>query len=263
MKIELRYFTGTGNAWKVLDACKEVFIDAGHQANISKLDPNEHFLKADLIGFSFPVYAFGMPKIVLRYLRSLKAFDKAQDVFFLVTPGDVSGASTTTKKCENILRRKNCQLVYSDILAMPNNWIPFTRTASPEVNKTKVENGVTRAQNISQDILEGKKQLFDLKRIPVSMKILGSINIMFRTVGLGSMRKMFRTYPSCDGCGLCEKACPTHSIKIVNGKPKWLKSCEQCMRCVHVCPKEAIYQRPASTKGKDRYFAPGFKPLSM
>jgi ferredoxin len=264
MKIELRYFTGTGNAWKVLDTCKETFVEAGHQVKISKLNPDECRLDADLIGFAFPVYAFGMPRIVRRYLRALRQFPDKQNVFFIVTPGDVTGAGSTSKKCENILKRKNCNIVYSDVIKMPNNWIPFSQTDSPEENRSLIEKGVERSRSIAKDILDHKISRFDVKHIPGVFRALGNvINTLFRNFGILGLKSMFRVYPSCNGCGICAKACPTGSIKMVKGKPKWSKTCEQCMRCVHICPQESIYQLPAGTKGKRRYMEPDFDPLKM
>jgi epoxyqueuosine reductase QueG len=47
-----------------------------------------------------------------------------------------------------------------------------------------------------------------------------------------------------------------------NGKPTWTGNCEQCMRCVNICPQKSIYQKMGGkTKGKDRYMAPGFDPM--
>ncbi len=262
MKIELRYFTGTGNAWKLLDTCKETFVEGGHQVHISKLDPGECRLNADLIGFAFPVYAFGMPRIVRRYLKSIIKFHKPQKVFFIVTPGDVIGASSTSKKCENILKRKNCDIVYSDVINMPNNWIPFSHTDTPEVNSAIIEKGIERSKAIAKDILDNKRSTFEVKQIPATLRVLGNvINTLFRNFGLFSLKSLFRVYPSCNGCGLCAKVCPTGSIKMIKGKPKWFGSCEQCMRCVHICPQESIYQFPAGTKGKSRYMEPDFKPF--
>ena len=43
-------------------------------------------------------------------------------------------------------------------------------------------------------------------------------------------------------------------IKILDKYPKWKSSCEQCMRCVNMCPQEAIFQTYGGiTKGKNRY----------
>ena len=263
MKIELRYFTGTGNSWQVLDTCKEVFTEAGHDAYISKLNPMENEIKgADLIGFAFPVHAFGMPRIVLKYLRSLKSFNNGQKVFFVFTAGDTNGAGLGTIKCAGILKRKNCDVIYSDVIKMPNNWIPFSTILTMDENATIIEAGVERSKQIAANILNNKTELFDHKKQPWFFKSPSNIiNSMFRNFGLFGLKSMFKLYPSCNGCGICAKACPTGSIKMVNGKPKWFKTCEQCMRCIHICPQESIYQFPASTKGKNRYMEPEFKPL--
>jgi len=61
MKIELRYFTGTGNSLKVLSTCKEVFLENNHSVNLSVIKIGEQVDSADIIGFCFPVYAFGIP----------------------------------------------------------------------------------------------------------------------------------------------------------------------------------------------------------
>lgn len=42
---------------------------------------------------------------------------------------------------------------------------------------------------------------------------------------------------NCDGCGICEKACPFGAIK--NGKPN--RKCTRCLACVAHCPKNALH----------------------
>ena len=157
MKIELRYFTGTGNSWKVLDTCREVFSEAGHQVNISKLDPMEKKIEeVDLIGFAFPVYAFGIPRIVLKYLRSLKSFNSKQKIFFIFTAGDANGAGLGTLRGARILKRKNFDVIYSDVIKMPNNWIPFSTILGMDENTTIIEAGVELSKHIAADILNNK-----------------------------------------------------------------------------------------------------------
>jgi len=262
MKIQLRYFTGTGNSWKVLDTCNEVFNEKGHQSTISKIDLNEKQIDAELIGFAFPVHGFGIPRITRQYLATLKKFKEGQKVFFILTSADANGTGLSSKNLENILKRNKGQLIYSDIIQMPNNWIPFTNILTMEENSIVIQAGVEKARSIAQNILEGKIKTHDYREQAWFFKYLSNpINIIFRNFGLGGMKSMFRVYPSCDGCGICAKACPTNSINIVDGKPKWSKTCEQCMRCAHICPQKSIYQLPASTKGKNRYMQPDFKPL--
>ncbi|MCD6337553.1 MAG: EFR1 family ferrodoxin [Candidatus Marinimicrobia bacterium] len=263
MKIELRYFTGTGNSWKVLETCNNIFNRKGHQSKILKIDLNEEQINADLIGFAFPVHGFGIPRIARQYLSALKKFDEGQKVFFILTSADSNGSGLSSKNLEIILKRKNGRLIYSDVIQMPNNWIPFTNILTMEENLSIIQSGIERSKHIAQDILNNKIRIYDYRKQPWFFKTISNfINIIFRNFGLSRMKSMFRVYDSCNGCGICAKACPTGSIKIVNGKPKWSKTCEQCMRCVHVCPRESIYQTMGGhTKTKNRYIEPDFKPL--
>ncbi|KPA13675.1 hypothetical protein MHK_006119 [Candidatus Magnetomorum sp. HK-1] len=57
-----------------------------------KPDINE---ESDLIGFCFPVYAFGIPRICRKYLQNLPEFVNPMNAFILITAGeqDESGLS--------------------------------------------------------------------------------------------------------------------------------------------------------------------------
>lgn len=63
------------------------------------------------------------------------------------------------------------------------------------------------------------------------------------------MRKFMLSRPVlnenlCVGCGMCEKMCPPHSLKIKNGKPEFcLDTCIRCYCCQEHCPKGAIQSR--------------------
>ena len=48
----------------------------------------------------------------------------------------------------------------------------------------------------------------------------------------------------CIGCGMCEKMCPPHSLKMKGGRPVFhLESCIRCYCCQEHCPKGAILPR--------------------
>ncbi len=40
-----------------------------------------------------------------------------------------------------------------------------------------------------------------------------------------------------------------------NGKPTWNHKCEQCLACIHWCPKQSI-QMGEETEGQERYHHP-------
>jgi len=264
MKIELRYFTGTGNSWKVLHDAQNKLLEAGHDINLAKLDPDEHELHADMIGFAFPVYSFGMPHIVRKYFKSIKPFKEKQKVFLLITSGDVKGSSSTSKKCIRLLSKKNCDIIYSDVIKMPHNWITFSNASSDEEIQVIIADEEKQITKIVDHVINDVRYHHDVKQTPVVLRSLGNaVNVLFRSVGRKKLMDWYRVYDSCDGCGLCADACPTGCIEMNNGKPNWKGSCEQCMRCVIICPQEAIYQKFGDTKGKKRYFAPGFDPMEQ
>ena len=62
MNVELKYFSGTGNSYKIIDTCKEIFIQYGNKTTLSSITDKSNINEdANLIGFCFPVYAFGIP----------------------------------------------------------------------------------------------------------------------------------------------------------------------------------------------------------
>lgn len=263
MKIELRYFSGTGNSWKILDTCKNVFTENRHTASIAPIKINEQLPSdADIIGFCFPVYAFGIPRICRRYLKQLQQFGNPQNVFVIITAGKCDEAGFSVTECIKILQKKNVQTIYSAVVEMPINWTTYMNPPSKDKALAIIEKGIKQATEISEDILKGTHKYHRLN-IPQNYSRFGLYKeyYLFRYLGLQNMWRSFNVYGSCNGCGLCEKICPTGSIKMNTNKPTWSSSCEQCMRCVNFCPREAIYQpMGGGTSGRNRYHVHDFRP---
>jgi Pyruvate/2-oxoacid:ferredoxin oxidoreductase delta subunit len=264
MKFELKYFTGTGNSLKVLNTCKEVFVANNHVAEVSAISVGQQLSEdVDVIGFCFPVYAFGIPRICRQYLKKLDRFKKQQKVFVLITAGDADEAGLAFRNCERILAKKNCVVVYSAVVQMPINWIVFEKAPSEKEAEAIIKKGVELTSLAANDMLNGV-QKFHQFNYPKRYSKFGFYKeyYLFKYLGIYNLWRMFKTYDSCNGCQLCSKICPTRSVVMVNNRPTWTSSCEQCMRCVNFCPKGAIYQTyGGDTLGKIRYFEPSFKPL--
>jgi formate hydrogenlyase subunit 6/NADH:ubiquinone oxidoreductase subunit I len=266
MKIELRYFTGTGNSLKVLDTCKTIFLKNGHQVEMHEIKPDESSTpEADILGFCFPVYAFGIPRICRKYLKSINRFDNRQKVFVIITAGDSDESGFSVQECERILRKKNCEIIYSTVIQMPINWITSPEPPFPPSKEEALEiikNGVEQAKKIAQDIINGIKKThrFNYPKRYTRIRYYKDY-WLFKYMGLQNLWRTFKVYDTCNGCQICAKICPTGSIKIEEKKPVWSSTCEQCMRCVNFCPQEAIYQSMGGeTIGKNRYYEPDFTP---
>ncbi len=266
MKIELKYFTGTGNSLKVLKTCDAVFTESGNLTNISEISINETIIpKSDLLGFCFPVYAFGIPRICYKYLKRIERFKKRQKVFILITAGDSDETGYAINECERVLSKKNCEIIYSEIIKMPNNWTTSPLPPFPPSREEAIEilkSGEIRTHEIINDILNGTKKfhVFNYPKRYSKFKFYWEY-WLFKYIGIRNMWRLFKIYDTCNGCQLCAKICPTNSIRIVDKKPVWSKTCEQCMRCVNFCSTESIYQsQGGDTIGKNKYQEPSFKP---
>ncbi|HZK61538.1 MAG TPA: 4Fe-4S binding protein [Anaerovoracaceae bacterium] len=46
----------------------------------------------------------------------------------------------------------------------------------------------------------------------------------------------------CNGCGICEKNCPTNVLEVINKRstPKNIEECMACRLCEVVCPLKGI-----------------------
>ena len=266
MRFELRYFTGTGNSWRVLETCREVFVNELHTVNISEISPDEKRIEEpDILGFCFPVYAFGLPRICRNYLLSLENFSKGQKAFVIITAGGSNEAGFSVKECERLLKKKNCNIIYSAVIEMPINWITSPEPPFPPAHEEALEiirKGADMARSIAREILAGDHMYHNFNYPPRYTRFrFYKDYLLFRYLGVQNMWRTFKVYESCNGCNICSKICPTRSITMVEKRPVWAATCEQCMRCVNFCPQESIYQTMGGdTRGKNRYYEPGFRP---
>ncbi|MCT4603857.1 MAG: EFR1 family ferrodoxin [Marinifilum sp.] len=266
MKIELKYFTGTGNSFRVLETFDAIFSENINSTNISEIAIDDKRIpESDLLGFCFPVYAFGIPRICYKYLKGIERFNTRQKVFIVVTAGDSNESGFAIKECVKILSRKNCEIIYSAVIQMPNNWTTSPKPPFPpssEDAKQIIHKGLIQTQEIAKEILNGviKYHVFNYPKRFSKLKFYWDY-WTFKYIGVQNMWRLFNVYDNCNACQLCAKICPTSSIRIIDNKPVWNKTCEQCMRCVNFCPQESIYQtQGGDTKGKNKYHEPNFKP---
>ncbi len=65
----------------------------------------------------------------------------------------------------------------------------------------------------------------------------------------------FHITSDCTGCGICQNICSADNIVLKNGKPVFKHQCQNCLACLHWCPKNAIHWKN-TTVGKQRYHHP-------
>ena len=95
MKINIIYFSQTGNTRKVAKTMTEVFNSENHTARtISfKNATQADFIDSDLIGVGAPCFESQAPSIITDYLNSLPDMDNKK-VFVFSTSGGAPGEGT-------------------------------------------------------------------------------------------------------------------------------------------------------------------------
>ena len=208
------YFTGTGNslfaARKIADATGATLV------SIPQVFAKQETYADDKIGFIYPQYAVGLPKMVRSFILK-NEFDA--EYFFAVdlyahirmnALGEIAGIIT---------------LDYGAYLKTPWNFIfAFNPPKRPETILEKAEGSLER---IISDIKGNKR------RIVKARKRHGAATAFF-----GETR--FRVSEDCNRCGTCAQVCPANNIEVIE-KTVFGNECENCFACVNLCPSHAIY----------------------
>ncbi|MFX0000333.1 MAG: EFR1 family ferrodoxin [Candidatus Hodarchaeota archaeon] len=251
MKTTIYFFTGTGNSLKIAKDLVERLEDS-ELVPIAKVWEMEKIESmSDNVGFIFPLYYSGLPKIVYDFLIKVD-LSKSNYFFTIITStGDIN--EQPIQQLGKILESKSKKLNAGFYITMPNNYI-IGFNAHPEEKQKEFFDKATREvenvfkivknekNNITQDILE--------KDVSRSEKV----NQTFREE-VHESDKSFLADDNCNSCGLCADVCPVNNIKIKEGKPQWQHKCQLCLACINFCPEEAI-QFERKTLNTGRYHHP-------
>ena len=250
MKTVLYYFSGTGNS---LQVARDLASELGDTKIISIPQAGDNEVSADRIGVVYPVYIFGLPLVVSRFLRKLRVSPEAY-IFAVATFGGTAGG--VVQQTERVLRNRGLRLAAGFLVTMPGNYTPLYGAISEERRQRMFDEEKKTVRHIAAIVREGTGR--DVSRaMGVKNAILSWVYRM-AAPRIPQMDKGFWSNEQCNGCGLCAGVCPVKNIGIVEGKPRWLHHCEQCLGCLHWCPQEAI-QYKRSTIGRKRYRHPDVK----
>jgi len=252
------YFTGTGNS---LYAASNIAEAQGDQVfSIAKLMDQHNDVyhyelgENEMLGFVFPIFAWAPPKMVLDFIKKLDVAGKPY-AFYLSTCGNDEGS--TSKIIRKALAAKGLALDGSFSLQMPNNYIPGFDVDSKDLEAEKLKAAKGMLLEINKAI--EKRQKYVNLTIPGRFPALKTalVNPVFNRFALNT--RQFSADDTCTGCGICEKICPAHTIKVTD-KPVWGKACTQCLGCINRCPVHAI-QYGKGTARKGRYYHPDLNRL--
>lgn len=264
------YFSGTRNsryaAYRIGSMIGEEvrFIPSldpyAERLNLSGDEPAGHSqdtCENKSIGFVFPVYAWGVPPIVMEFIEKLpEAFwqsvrERRLSVWCVATCGDETGMAV--EMLQKGLARRGIELAGSWSLIMPNVYVllPGFGVDTKDVETQKLSEAVGRLEHIAECINNGKWE-DDVHLGPWPRVKTRVVYPLFRKWGVNT--KKWHYTDACIGCGKCAHACPVGNIAMLEGRPKWGTDCTSCCACYHVCPTRGAQYGTITKKAGQYYF---------
>lgn len=276
-RIHIAYFSGTGNSWRLSEVAKNLFeawnfevtsaaipsAKVLEEGNLPLSEIHKPLIEADLILFIAPVYALDLPRLMKHFIEKLPPARLGQRAAVLINGGAWDEAGWAVDTAVSRLKAKQYDVRLGEVVMMPNNWIPMMDAPRPdEAEKIRVKAFEWLEATLDR-MLHG-----DVLIIPVNTKVYGKMGSpvvrgLFHKSGVKFLYKRFKTTKTCTACGVCVKNCPADAITMDDNKnrPKWNSACEQCVRCMNLCPTRSIIQLEAIGHGSKRmaYMDPEFK----
>lgn len=251
------YFSSTGNNKYVATRIAEMTGDSirfipdclDTKDFTCVLKPGENF------GLVIPTYFGGFPTIVVDFLSQLKIqWSKNNYTFFIGTYG--AGAGNICKEAVRRFRKLGKNLDASFTIKMVDNWNPYFDMTDQKY----ISDAETNAESVIASVVaKVSEHAHELNSDKGMQPVIQAVSTAYYHKACST--KNFSVSGSCIGCGLCERQCPVHAIKLIRDRrPQWIKpKCTLCLGCVHRCPKNAIAYT-SKTIGHGQYFNPNVKP---
>lgn len=250
MKVNVYYFTGTGNS---LAVARDISKETGGQLTSmpAALKNGAVRTEAEVLIIVFPVYMWGIPLIVDRFVKAVENISE-KIIYGIATYGGMSGG--TIKILDKAIENAGGKLAAGFTVKMPGNYTPMYGAISEHKQKKMFDEWNKRLKTIAEYIKSEKKGKKENNNIIVSGIFSG---IIYKSAfkHIPTMDKYFWVDEKCTQCKICKEVCPVGNIDFLSGNPIWKNKCEQCFACLQWCPEEAI-QYGQKTPGRKRYHHP-------
>jgi len=269
-KVEIYYFSGTGNSLHVAQEIQKRIPDTTLIPLLSLLNEEAIELKADIIGLVFPIYLNSTPIPVREFIKKIH-FKPEQFLFAVTTNCGYPGK--LEYYLERLLAKRGMELDFYHTLKMASNspkglqpsfmiaqnWastITEKNISALEENVQKEMDRIVKAiinkeKNIGKDSPKHQNAVARVINKTLQLPLQWYIEGMNAKIG-------FYTDSTCTGCGLCASVCPSKKITMNDGKPLWQDDvrCYYCYACFNFCPEQAILVKNYTHKD-GRYYYPG------
>jgi ferredoxin/flavodoxin len=248
MSTTIFYYTGTGNS---LWAARTLTDELGEAELISMPEFQAgKAVNSGIVGLVFPVYIWGVPAPVLRFVNTMKG-SRPDYLFAMVTNG--GQVSNTLVQLKRVLAGNGLTLSSGFEIKMPSNYIPWGGPGAKDEQNRCFELAQKKITRIAA-LIKAKADM-PVEMGPFWQRILFSAIYKMTFSQVPKMDRQFWTDDKCNSCGICSRVCPAGNISMIEGRPAWKHRCEQCFACLQWCPREAV-QYGKKTPQYERYHHP-------
>lgn len=255
MKFTIYYYSATGNSLYAAKVIAGKLQDCELLSMASFHTDKEVRADAQGIGFIFPTHYFGLPPLVVQFIKKLK-LENVQYSFAAVTCG--SFISSALHQLDQLLMQKSKKLNAGFHIEMISSYIPLSDIPPKEKLRKKLLLADQKIEQIAEVVLKQQNK-FDPEYLWLPSR---AINNYWRENLLSKAYQKFSVSSFCVSCGCCEKICPVDNITMNQGKPKWSKDCQECLACLHFCPMGSI-EFGSRTAGRKRYHHPKIASMEI
>lgn len=251
------YFSGTGNTRHcALELAKLLGDNVVELSGKVLTEPDSVTVNLDVnrVVWMFPTYSWGVPPVVLDFMRRATIDGGEQARHYMVTTcGDDIG------RCAAMWRRVMSQRGYNAVasysVTMPNTYVCMKGfdVDSRELERQKLDGAAARVAEIARRISGDVSG--DMVTVGSWAWVKTAI-IYPWFVRFDMSPRPFRATEACTGCGICRRNCPMDNISADDHRrPVWHDRCAMCLRCYHICPSHAVAYGK-TTRGKGQYMYP-------
>jgi len=244
-KIDIYFFTGTGNTYLAAKKIADVLTKAGSEARLLNIENSkpENIDLGRTIGIAYPTACWNTYPFVNRFINSLPKAN-GTPAFVFTTMGNSSFKSPDVIAIR--LAAKGYKIIAAESFKSPNNWIMIENDKKQAV---KIERASSLAAGFAKKIAEGTAEF----KKPGILHRVGFVISSFvtrrwekkiwqRLIRFKADKKL------CTKCGLCVKICPVKNISMQDYPVFNGNKCQLCLRCFSYCPAKAIKSRVTGKK---------------
>lgn len=232
-------------------------------------DLDKYMSNFDIIGFGCPVYFFEPPAVFSSFIKLIKPRE-GRRVFTFAThmEGPVYFEQNIRRSLEekgfSVIGHIDDHIIHTELLPLAPKWLAgegvrrfYLERRLPKI-KRKIRNFLD-SLNIVKGAAAGDITPAAFHTAPAIDRFVGGLV----EKGLYAAMKYYTgsriLEEKCVRCGLCAKTCPMGLIKMdaQSGYPVRINHCMYCLRCINICPSEAVsyaplYDNKSRFKGFDK-----------